>query len=291
MMKGKRILPAVLSLLLLCGCAAAPVTPPDLPDPAQLGMVMTEEYNYTLTAEVLELERVAQDERVVATGEYSVPQLHLARVDGTPVEAMEEPALAVQKINRYFTDWRNKLQLNFAEIGDLAEEDCQKGVGEWQSEDYCYTDAVEVSFETNGRLLCVTLWSSSFTGGVHGVAGRSSLTFDLKTGSMVTINDMVKDYVGLRDAVAQEILGQIRNAVLAKYYDDAALFSDYEQTIPEWMSRAVFFEDGQMTVVFSVYDIAPYAAGEQAFTVPYSVITPYLNDYGREVLKIKLFHT
>ena len=39
-----------------------------------------------------------------------------------------------------------------------------------------------------------------------------------------------------------------------------------------------------MTVVFGVYDIAPYAAGEQMFAISYDLIAPYLSDYGKALI-------
>ena len=113
------------------------------------------------------------------------------------------------------------------------------------------------------------------------------MTFDMRTGEEITINDMVDDYAGLRDAVALEILAEIADGKYVKYYDGELLFDDYRETIPEWMTRAVFFEEESMTVVFGLYDIAAYAAGEQAFVIPYTLIEPYLNDYGRMALEIE----
>ena len=105
--------------------------------------------------------------------------------------------------------------------------------------------------------------------------------------SKITINDMVDDYAALRDAVALEILAEIADGKYVKYYDGELLFDDYRETIPEWMTRAVFFGEKSMTVVFGVYDIAAYAAGEQAFMIPYTLIAPYLNDYGKMELEIE----
>ena len=97
---------------------------------------------------------------------------------------------------------------------------------------------------------------------------------------------MTADYVGLRDAVAKEILGQI-DGKFVTYYEQLGLFDGYEEVIPEWMSRTVFFGEQDMKVVFGVYDIAPYSAGDVAFTIPYELIEPYLNDYGRTLLGLE----
>ena len=41
-----------------------------------------------------------------------------------------------------------------------------------------------------------------------------------------------------------------------------------------------------MNVVFSAYELAPYAAGPQEFHVPYELLEPYLNDTGRLLLSL-----
>jgi len=123
----------------------------------------------------------------------------------------------------------------------------------------------------------------TFTGGLHGFQLRLAYNFDMRTGAEITIDDMTDDYVGLRDAVAREILGQIDEKYVS-YYESLGLFDGYEEVIPEWMSRTIFFGQEDLKVVFSVYDIAPYSAGDVAFTIPYELIEPYLNDYGRHML-------
>lgn len=65
---------------------------------------------------------------------------------------------------------------------------------------------------------------------------------------------------------------------------EGMLFDDYETTIADWSSRTILFGEGGMTVVFGVYDIAPYVAGEQMFAISYDLIAPYLNDYGKALI-------
>ena len=52
------------------------------------------------------------------------------------------------------------------------------------------------------------------------------------------------------------------------------------------MDRSVIFDDEGMTVIFGVYDIAAYSAGEQSFLISYTYLAPYLSDFGRSVLEL-----
>ena len=156
--------------------------------------------------------------------------------------------------------------------------------GSWESPEYFFFDKVDISSWSNRHLVCVTLWRESFTGGSHGISSRQPITFDAYTGREITINDMTDDYVGLCRAVETEILRQIRERTEKTGKNE--LFGDYEEVIPQWINRSVFFEEEGLQVVFGAYDIAPYAAGEQAFHIPYQLIDTYLNDYGHHVLEL-----
>ena len=61
-------------------------------------------------------------------------------------------------------------------------------------------------------------------------------------------------------------------------------FEDYQDTLQTWMDQCLIFEDSGITVAFSPYTIAPYAAGEQSFQVPYSLLKPYFNERGLRLL-------
>lgn len=287
---------AVLLLcLLLSGCGAKSVSlqQGQWADQVQGDMdgIVPDQWTYRLSTEtVSEQYRYAENQLLMVDASYALPRMTVYHQDGKPydekTEAMSPAMKVVQKFNRYFDEWLELQKTNFTELATAAVTDYQKNGSVWQQPDYHYTDKVAVTFWNNDRMACVTLLTNSFTGGAHEISTRSCVTFDMQTGAVITINDMVDDYAALRDAVALNILGQIQNGKWVKYYDGATLFDDYEETIPEWMTRSIFFGDEKMTVVFSAYDIAPYSAGEQAFEVPYTLIEPYLNDYGRQMLGI-----
>lgn len=281
-------------VLLMTGCGAAHTTEhafSNWDDHVHKDMAGTEDtWSYLLTTEVRSLEHYDEDGRLLVSGRYEVPVMKVFHADGTPYTEQTElmaPAMQVaRQVNDCFAQRIKAWQINFAEICTLAELDSRENNGNWGKQGYYYTDAVQAVFWNNSHLACVTLRSDSFTGGANHIRSRHALIFDMRTGKEITINDMVDDYAGLRDAVALEILGQIADGKYVKYYNGALLFDDYEETIPEWMTRSVFFGPQSMTVVFGMYDIADYDAGEPAFMIPYTLIEPYLNQYGKTVLEI-----
>jgi len=138
----------------------------------------------------------------------------------------------------------------------------------------------------NDKLLCIVMQNYNFTGGVHGYSGKKAVIFDLSNGKVMTPGELVSDFSGMTNAVTQEILRQIQNGDLAAQYGMDAYFDDYKETVDDWMERAVSFDDTGMNVVFAVYEITPYAYGEQSFHISYDLLAPYLNATGHEMLGI-----
>ena len=88
--------------------------------------------------------------------------------------------------------------------------------------------------------------------------------------------------------MSAEIVRQIGET--AAEYDLAAeevFWENYEEIAAGWSSYAVSFDETGMTVGFSPYELAAYAAGSQVFRLPYDLLAPHLGDYGRAVLGLE----
>ena len=55
----------------------------------------------------------------------------------------------------------------------------------------------------------------------------------------------------------------------------------------EWSSYAVSFDETGMTVGFSPYELAAYAAGPQVFHLAYETLLPHLGQHGRALLGLE----
>ena len=222
-----------------------------------------------------------QDETVLLTARYQIPVLTLTGSPDNSDTAAKNRQAAVQRINDWFTDWRDQQVDMLDEMEQMAREEYEITGGErWKTEDFVYRDEAGVSWWQNERLLCVTLSYVSYTGGAHPSTWRQAVSFDLSTGKTVSVTDLATDINQLEEAVYQLILRQIQDS------GDTSYFSDYDKTVLDWIERSVFYNAKGVTIVFNTYDIAPYSAGEQTFFIPYDLVKPYLNDYGLHLLEL-----
>ena len=86
-------------------------------------------------------------------------------------------------------------------------------------------------------------------------------------------------------AVSEEIIRQAE--AKAMEYDAAPeefFWPEYETIIGDWPSYAISFDESGMSVAFSPYELAAYAAGPQTFELSYEFLKPYLDEHGLEVL-------
>lgn len=286
----RRIGLAALLLVLCCVlCAACAAEEPEqtlgVKGFAQDAAVNTQQLmvSYSFDTQPVEKEYRAEDGQLVAAARYELPVLTASNAAGGKLETQ---TVTVRRINSYFADWLSRQEEWFSELGASAEGLYSQLAGEannpWNEDGYYYVDEMEPSFWSNGRLACVEMQSYSFTGGVHGYSTRTSAVFDLSDGRSVAVSDLSRDWSGLQQTVTRELLQQA--GALVQEYGEGMLFDDYETTIADWASRTILFGDDGMTVIFGVYDIAPYAAGEQTFPISYDLIEPYLNDYGKALI-------
>ena len=303
-MKKLRILPMLLALTLcLTACGAMAVVPKsadhlDLEEETVLkGAVETGEsrWNYEITTYTVTGEHCAPDDsdRVLIHHSYQMPRMKVSNVQIDKKEQDGPTAKqAAETFNAFFEDRLRDEVAWFEEMAAVAEED-YGAVGHeknsfWQQEDFCYSDETALSFWATDDMICITTLNYSYTGGAHPVVWRTANSFDLRTGREVTPADLTGNVDGLQKAVEEELLRQVEEKRLPPDQemteDKVDFFEDYEETVADWMQRAAAFDDEGMQVIFSVYDIAPYAAGEQVFTIPYELLRPYLNSYGKTLL-------
>lgn len=253
------------------------------------GTVETGEYqwSYEITSYTVTGEHYAPDDpdTVLIRHSYQIPSMKVSVPAGEKRREAENAARTVaDAFNGYFEDKLQDEVAWFEEMAAIAEEDYAarvKGGGAHDNHP-TYSDETTLDFWTGGSMLCVITGESSYTGGAHGSYWRSAFCFDLRNGRQITLTDLVAEEDGLRQAVEKELLRQVEERRNTPGGD--LFFDDCDDTLGEWMAREIAFGDEGMKVIFGLYDIAPYAAGEQAFTIPYEMVEPWLNDYGRELL-------
>jgi hypothetical protein len=300
----KNIISGLLALTVCLSLAACGETGAQPKESSQVtdGMIMgsdegtvvkDEAATYRLDSYTVADEQRSEDGQLLASCEYKIPQLTALHTDGTPFDPASEgnttPVKVMENVNQYFTDWLTEEQKWFAEMTQMAREDyaqAGKSPERWSGDDtYYYSDTMGFTSWQNESLLSITMETYGFTGGVHGYSSKSAVTFELCTGSIVHPSDLASDFSKLDEAVTGEILRQIEER---KAGDEQNMyFDDYATTVKGWTERAVSVNDSGITVTFPAYDLAPYAAGEQSFEIPFELIQPYFSAEALELLGLK----
>ncbi|MBQ9393126.1 MAG: DUF3298 domain-containing protein [Oscillospiraceae bacterium] len=237
----------------------------------------TGRWDYTVTTYTVSGDYCGEDGRVLSHHSYQVPRMKV-KTSGKDAASARQ---AAESFNAFFDAQLKEETAWFQEMGEIAAEDRRAGAGLWDNESFRYSDETELSFWSNDRVLSVISDRVSYTGGAHASAWRSAVTFSLSTGKQVLLAELIDDEAALDEAVTQELLRQAEERVAE---DQSVYYEDYPRTLAEWQEKTLVPGDDGLTVVFGVYDLAPYAAGEQTFLLPYELIEPYLNDTGRTLL-------
>lgn len=116
---------------------------------------------------------------------------------------------------------------------------------------------------------------STYSGAPHPETAYRSITYDMLTGSCLTLQDILTQSVDA-DMLASLIIAQLQQS------DDTNLYEGYENTV---RSRFTNLEDNGwylsnkgLCIYFSPYEIASYAAGKIVVEIPYENLTGVLKD-------------
>lgn len=294
-----QILPAlVLSLALLAGCAgAAPGGSASAPADGSVGAMgasnvlssAAETLSFALESEEHSDQRIAKDGALLASYSYELPVLRVITEDGQVLDsaatAAEKAALdTASAFNQGFSSWLE--DTDFSGVLDWAEEDYAyyvKNRLDWQGhydEEFTYT-----SWRTD-RLISIAGEYYSYTGGAHPNTVFLGWNFDLQTGRFLHPAALGADSEEFQAAVTEEILRQADDRAEKEGFDEptALYWENYRDIAAQWTDYAVTFSDTGMTATFSAYELAPYAAGPQTFTIGWDFLCPWLSEDGKLLL-------
>lgn len=227
------------------------------------------------------------DGAVLAECSYELPVLRALREDGTVLDTAgtedQARALAVaETFNARFAQWKT----NPKTLAESAKED-RAFRNESGLDPVAYTDNLSCAVYQTETLISVSGGYSTYTGGAHPNSILMSWNFDLETGEF--FEPEVLDESGeLREYVHQALLAQVRG-MAADMGGTAADFywEDYADILADWSSYAVSFDEEGMTVGFSPYELAAYAAGPQVFHLTYDQLLPHLGPHSRALLGLE----
>ena len=127
--------------------------------------------------------------------------------------------------------------------------------------------------KTREPYFILELFKYQYSGGAHGLANFSYLVVDTSKSKVVTLKDLFKDQVNYRDIINEQISQMIkkREAQGEFFFTGSDGFQSISETQPFYIN-----EQGDLVIVFNVYEIAPYAAGPQYFVIPHTFLSSYL---------------
>lgn len=271
------MLALLLVLSTLSGCARETLTDLKnaLPEPAP------REIFYQLDYSSYEESFLDYKGNTLAYCDYTAPQMSALREDGSQIlEAQnpeEERALELtETFNLRFADWRADAP-RIQEL--LAQAPAQNGQP--------LVEQLTCTAYQTGRLVSVSAEYHNYTGGAHGNTILLSWNFDLDSGTFFDAATLDDD-AGFHAAVVRALKRQAQNRAQENSLSPTDFFwEDYEEILENWTSYAVSFDEEGMTVAFSPYELACYAAGEQVFHLTYEELLPHMGPRGRALLGLE----
>ena len=243
----------------------------------------------TFAVETEKYEETVRDEdgAELAVCSYELPELRVLREDGTVLETAgtedQARALAIAgTFNARFDQWKT----NPGTLAKSARED-RAFRNKSGLESVVYTDDLSCTVYQTETMISVSGGYSTYTGGAHPNSILMSWNFDLETGEFFE-PELLDESGELREYVHQVLLGKARETAAEKGAAAADLYwEDYEDILADWSSYAVSFDGEGMTVGFSPYELAAYAAGPQVFHLTYEQLLPHLGPHGRALLGLE----
>lgn len=286
----KKYCPLILTLCLaaaLAGCGAATLPTPETPEPP--AVTDPEEITYEVTTDPYEQTAEADDGTLLMSVSFRLPHLQ-AYADGVLIETpstpgQEEALDRVTAFNANFDQWRESTDTarSIADAKALYR-DHPEAFSPNYFEEFTYT-AYRI-----GSLISISAEYYSYLGGVHPNTVYFSWNFDLDSGTFLAIPELAADPQAFTLAVADmiEVQAEERFASEPEYEGlsiSDAYWDNYREVMEKWGSDyAAFFDKDGLTVIFSAYELASYAAGPQEFHIPYAALDSYWSDSGRAVL-------
>lgn len=244
---------------------------------------------YLVDPEQVSDSAAAEDGTLLASCSYQLPLMTVLRRDGTAVtdadavgDAEQTALRTANAFNGEFRRWA--AEADFASLANAARQDfsAKRASGENWSGSYSQTLTCDV-YQTD-RLVSAAGLFYYFGGGAHPNRVYRGWNFDLRSGSFLSPDQLFSDTA----SVTAELLRQAENrAEDAGMTPEEFFWPDYKELLADWDAAAVTFDGRYMTVSWSPYDLAAYAAGEQVFSVSLDWLAPYLNSYGRDLLGVR----
>lgn len=111
-----------------------------------------------------------------------------------------------------------------------------------------------------------------YTGGAHGLSQQHYITLDLQNNKIVMLEDLFTDKENYADQLKKLIIQQIKD----RLHQDKVFFDDFYDRIQIKENQNFYVtNNGDLVLVFNVYEIAPYSTGVVEFRLKKEVLKGY----------------
>lgn len=268
-MKRVKWLVWLLSVAMLCACGANELqqkATPEAPQSEQVDTPVDELSStpcYTYEDEVVSCQFTDEESGALyAMYRYRVPMMCVDNMDDLTEEAKGIAQRNMESFNAKMQNLLDEAVTFGEEMAEMAAEDGFATMGTTYA-----TDEKEMVVTQTGEILTVRVDGYYYSGGAHPLVYTSSYLFDLVLGQFIDPTQIADDPEQFRTQTAELLVAQAES--LGEEYT-AGFWTDYAEIIAHWNDAAVLFDAEGMTVIFSVYELGPYAMGPVELFLTYA---------------------
>lgn len=175
-------------------------------------------------------------------------------------------------LNQYFKDHVMQLQ---KDIKKEAKREYDNHLADTPKYKYEVISNYSVK-ESLNQYLVISLFDYIYTGGAHGLPTQSYVTVDISENQILTLNQLFDNKIDYKQQIKDLIVKQIeeRTDKKEKFFDD---FYDLVGNAEDY--NFYVNTNGDLVIVFNVYEIAPYSTGVMEFTLKKENLKGYRVDY------------
>ena len=196
-----------------------------------------------------------------------------------PEEMSDEDRRQAERNAESFNQMMEQLMEQAAEGGEKLGESARAAYDQG-FRGTAFTDVTTASGTICGLIVSVRVDNSGYSGGAHGNGYTDGYLFALSVGRFIEPIQIADDPEGFRLGAAELLIKKAEEDEQKKL----EYWSDYQSILSRWNEGTVLFDDQGMTVVYSYYELGPYAMGPVEFFLSYDEIRDLLGPGGLDHL-------
>lgn len=234
-----------------------------------------EEPDYRFDDMTAEEQFKAEDGAVLMQYSYQLLTLSVSNLENLSPEDRERAEENAETFNDRMIQLMDESVARGRDLGSEAQ-----GLYEMGSAVYEYTDTTTAGGRLCGQIVSIYINTYSYSGGAHGAEYTDGYIFDLSVGRFIDPIQIADDPEMFRVGAADKL---IEKADAIEENRDS-YWSNYQEIISRWNEGTVLFDGEGMTVVYSAYELGPYAMGAVELRLSYEELADLLGPGGLEHL-------